>query len=199
MNKGPPDESTPTVIRLLILFRTGFRLVGTSIWTMSDGINRSNLFKSQALGMLFSLPCSVYFSAQAKWVLKCVGMWTLTAPFQHRTGRHIYKEAWKTLPDEVKAAINAQDFEATALGGHRPFTVAEAIVWNAVFGQCTLRLDNTENKAQRCKNSSARWDSNFVSYYIISNNVAGRTTALTRSSSRFTTLCPWSLAQRPRR
>jgi hypothetical protein len=55
-------------------------------------------------------------------------------PLQQCTGRHIYKEAWETLPDEVKAAINAQDFEATALGGPRSFTVAEALVWNAVYG-----------------------------------------------------------------
>jgi len=61
-------------------------------------------------------------------------MWPLTAPFQQRTGRHIYKEAWETLSEEVKAAVNAQDFKATALGGPRPFTVAEAIVWNAMYG-----------------------------------------------------------------
>ena len=61
-------------------------------------------------------------------------MCPLITPFDQRTGSQIYKEAWETLPDEVKAAINAQDFEATALGGHRSFTVAEAIVWNAVYG-----------------------------------------------------------------
>ena len=54
--------------------------------------------------------------------------------FEQRTGRLVYKKAWETLPEEVKAAVNAQDFTATALGGPRPFTVAEAIVWNAVYG-----------------------------------------------------------------
>ena len=63
-----------------------------------------------------------------------MGVCPLITPFDQRTGSQIYKEAWETLPDEVKAAINAQDFEATALGGHRSFTVAEAIVWNAVYG-----------------------------------------------------------------
>ena len=63
-----------------------------------------------------------------------VGVCPLIAPFDQRTGSQIYKKAWKTLSDEVKAAINAQDFKATALGGPRPFTVAEAIVWNAVYG-----------------------------------------------------------------
>ena len=38
------------------------------------------------------------------------------------------------MPGEIKAAVNAQDFSATALGGPRPFTVAEALVWNAVYG-----------------------------------------------------------------
>jgi len=58
-------------------------------------------------------------------------------PFEQRTGRLVYKKAWETLPEEVKAAVNAQDFTATALGGPRPFTVAEAIVWNAVYGPTT--------------------------------------------------------------
>ena len=61
-------------------------------------------------------------------------MCPLTAPFQQRTGRLVYKKAWKTLPGEIKAAVNAQDFTATALSGPRPFTVAEALVWNAVNG-----------------------------------------------------------------
>jgi len=61
-------------------------------------------------------------------------------PFQQCTGRLVYKKAWETLPDEVKAAVNAQDFTATALGGHRPFTVAEALVWNAVYGQMAAVL-----------------------------------------------------------
>jgi len=30
LSKGPPNDSTPIVIRLLLRFRTGFRLVGTS-------------------------------------------------------------------------------------------------------------------------------------------------------------------------
>ena len=61
----------------------------------------------------------------------------LITPFKQRTGRLIYKKAWETLSEEVKAAVNAQDFTATALGGLRPFTVAEAIVWNAVYGPTT--------------------------------------------------------------
>ena len=69
-----------------------------------------------------------------------VGMWPLITPYEQRTGCLIFKEAWKTLPDAVKAAINAQDFEATALGGHRAFTVAEAIVWNAMYGQTAAVL-----------------------------------------------------------
>ena len=63
-----------------------------------------------------------------------VGVCPLIALFDQRTGSRIYKEAWKTLSDEVKAAVNAQDFDTAALGGPRPFTVAEAIVWNAVYG-----------------------------------------------------------------
>jgi len=58
----------------------------------------------------------------------------LTAPFEQRTGRLIHKKAWETLSGGVKAAINAQEYSATALGGHRPFAVSEAIVWNAVYG-----------------------------------------------------------------
>ena len=58
----------------------------------------------------------------------------LITPFEQRTGRLIYKKAWETLSEEVKAAVNAQDFASTALSGHRPFTVAEALVWNAVYG-----------------------------------------------------------------
>jgi len=58
----------------------------------------------------------------------------LITPLEQRTGSLIYKKAWETLSEEVKAAVNAQDFASISLSGHRPFTVAEAIVWNAVYG-----------------------------------------------------------------
>ena len=69
-----------------------------------------------------------------------MGVCPLRTPFDQRTGSHIYKEAWETLPDEVKAAVNAQDFASIALGGPRSFTVAEALVWNAVYGQTVAVL-----------------------------------------------------------
>ena len=61
------------------------------------------------------------------------------------------------MPDEVKAAVNAQDFTATALSGHRPFTVAEAIVWNAVYGPTAA-----SHAAQAARSSSPSYAKNVI-------------------------------------
>jgi len=89
-------------------------------------------------------------------------MWLLITPFEQRTGCLIYKKPWETLPDAVKAAVNAQDFAATAIGGHRAFTVAEAIGWNAVYGPTAA---GHAAQAARPSNSS-------YAYTVISRAVA---------------------------